>query len=252
MTTGRPSKSRSLDRDVAGLEPALDERGGGAQRLGLRRVVAASGARRGPARPPGQDRASADRTRRSCVRDMFGAMAAHRALRRDGLHRGADRPRARGARRAPGARRARRASRLDGARGRARRARGARRPTSATRRRCRALVGAGDVLVAPSGRSCAWARPPSRPRSPRGAHYLDSTGEGPFIREVFERHGPRRAARPAAGSLTAMGFDCVPGNVAGALALREAGERRHGGRGRLLRLHGVGARAAARGPARPP
>ena len=57
-----------------------------------------------------------------------------------------------------------------------------------------------------------------------GAHYLDSTGEGPFIRSVFERHGP---AAEAAGSglVTAFGYDWVPGNLAGALALREAGER---------------------------
>jgi short subunit dehydrogenase-like uncharacterized protein len=57
-----------------------------------------------------------------------------------------------------------------------------------------------------------------------GAHYVDSTGEPPFIRSVFERHG---AAAQAAGCglLTAFGYDYVPGNLAGALALREAGER---------------------------
>ena len=55
-----------------------------------------------------------------------------------------------------------------------------------------------------------------------GAHYLDSTGEPPFIRAVFERHGPDAEAA-GSGLLTAMGYDYVPGNLAGALALREAG-----------------------------
>src|SRR3982750_4447843 len=60
----------------------------------------------------------------------------------------------------------------------------------------RALVGEGDVL--------------------------DSTGETPFIRRVFEEWGPRAEARGVA-LLTAMGYDWVPGNLAAALALRDAG-----------------------------
>src|SRR6185503_786132 len=50
-----------------------------------------------------------------------------------------------------------------------------------------------------------------------------STGEGAFIRDVFERHGPGAQAA-GCGLLTAFGYDWVPGNLAGALALREAGE----------------------------
>ena len=53
-----------------------------------------------------------------------------------------------------------------------------------------------------------------------GAHYIDSTGEGLFIRSVFERDDQARAARSAL--LTAFGFDYVPGNLAAALALRAA------------------------------
>jgi short subunit dehydrogenase-like uncharacterized protein len=56
-----------------------------------------------------------------------------------------------------------------------------------------------------------------------GAHYLDSTGEPPFIREVFERYGPA-ADRAGCAMLTAFGYDWVPGNLAGGLALREAGD----------------------------
>jgi short subunit dehydrogenase-like uncharacterized protein len=57
-----------------------------------------------------------------------------------------------------------------------------------------------------------------------GASYLDSTGEPPFVRTVFQKYGPL-AADGGAGLLPAFGYDYVPGNLAGALALREAGER---------------------------
>jgi short subunit dehydrogenase-like uncharacterized protein len=55
-----------------------------------------------------------------------------------------------------------------------------------------------------------------------GAVYLDSSGEPPFIRQVFEEFGPR-AERTGALLLTALGYDYVPGNLAGALALTAAG-----------------------------
>jgi short subunit dehydrogenase-like uncharacterized protein len=55
-----------------------------------------------------------------------------------------------------------------------------------------------------------------------GAIYLDSSGEPPFIRQVFEEFGPR-AERTGAVLLTAFGYDYVPGNLAGALALEAAG-----------------------------
>jgi short subunit dehydrogenase-like uncharacterized protein len=45
-----------------------------------------------------------------------------------------------------------------------------------------------------------------------GAHYLDTTGEQPWMREVFERwDAPLRDAGVAA--LPAMGFDYVPGDL---------------------------------------
>jgi short subunit dehydrogenase-like uncharacterized protein len=53
---------------------------------------------------------------------------------------------------------------------------------------------------------------------------MDSTGEPVFIRRVFEEFGPA-AAPSGAALLTAMGYDFAPGALAGALALREAGER---------------------------
>lgn len=90
-------------------------------------------------------------------------------------------------------------------------------------RSVRALVQAGDVLVSTVGPFNRWGGPAVRAAIDAGAHYLDSTGESGFIREVFEVHGPRAAAA-GVGLLTSFGYDWVPGNLAGALALRDAGE----------------------------
>jgi short subunit dehydrogenase-like uncharacterized protein len=87
-----------------------------------------------------------------------------------------------------------------------------------------ALLQRGDVLVSTVGPFVRWGEPAVRAAIGAGAHYLDSTGEPPFIRTVFERHA-RAAASAGSALLTAMGYDYVPGNLAGALALRDAGER---------------------------
>jgi short subunit dehydrogenase-like uncharacterized protein len=87
-----------------------------------------------------------------------------------------------------------------------------------------ALAGPGDVLVCTVGPFMRWGEPGVLAAIASGAHYIDSTGEPPFIRSVFERHGPA-AGRAGCGLLTALGYDYVPGNLAGALALRSAGAR---------------------------
>lgn len=84
------------------------------------------------------------------------------------------------------------------------------------------VVEPGDVLVATVGPFLQHGRTAARVAAETGAHYLDSTGEGTFIREVFERWGPVAAER-GTGMLTAFGFDFVPGSLAGALALEQAG-----------------------------
>jgi short subunit dehydrogenase-like uncharacterized protein len=86
-----------------------------------------------------------------------------------------------------------------------------------------ALVERGDVLVTTVGPFARWGTPAAAAATTAGAHYLDSTGEAAFIREVFERYGPA-ADRAGCGMLTAFGYDWVPGNLAGGLALREAGD----------------------------
>jgi short subunit dehydrogenase-like uncharacterized protein len=87
----------------------------------------------------------------------------------------------------------------------------------------RALVQRGDVLVSTVGPFTRWGEPAVQAAVRNGAHYLDSTGESAFIREVFDRWGPGAQAA-GCGLLTAFGYDWVPGNLAGALALREAGD----------------------------
>jgi short subunit dehydrogenase-like uncharacterized protein len=86
----------------------------------------------------------------------------------------------------------------------------------------RALVGEGDVLVTTVGPFLVHGQAAVGAAVEAGAHYLDATGEPPFVRRVFEELGPLAEGR--CGLVPAFGYDFVPGNLAGALALREAGE----------------------------
>ena len=76
-----------------------------------------------------------------------------------------------------------------------------------------------DVLVSTVGPFVEWGDAAVEAAVDAGAAYLDSTGEPPFIRRIFEVFGPRAAAS-GARLITAFGYDYVPGNLAGALALR--------------------------------
>lgn len=80
-----------------------------------------------------------------------------------------------------------------------------------------------DVLVSTVGPFMEFGSAAVEAAVDAGAGYLDSTGEPPFIREVFETYGPRAEAS-GARLLTAFGYDYVPGNLAGALALARARE----------------------------
>jgi short subunit dehydrogenase-like uncharacterized protein len=83
-------------------------------------------------------------------------------------------------------------------------------------------VGDGDVLVSTVGPFAKWGDVAVRAAIAAGATYLDSTGEPTFIRRVWQEFGPP-AERAGAALLTAMGYDWVPGALAGALALDRAG-----------------------------
>ena len=90
-------------------------------------------------------------------------------------------------------------------------------------RSVRGLVERGDVLVSTVGPFARWGDAAADAAVDAGALYIDSTGEPAFIRRIFEEYGPR-ADRSGTGMITAAGYDWVPGNLAGALALREAGD----------------------------
>lgn len=85
------------------------------------------------------------------------------------------------------------------------------------------LMRPGDVVISTVGPFQRLGAPVVAAAVAAGAVYLDSTGEAPFIRDVFTHHGPE-AERTGAALLTAFGSDWVPGNLAGALALRNAAD----------------------------
>lgn len=83
----------------------------------------------------------------------------------------------------------------------------------------RLIESSDDVLVSTVGPFVEWGDAAVEAAVDAGAAYLDSTGEPPFIRRIFEVFGPR-ATTTGARLITAFGYDYVPGNLAGALALR--------------------------------
>jgi short subunit dehydrogenase-like uncharacterized protein len=85
------------------------------------------------------------------------------------------------------------------------------------------LVGRGDVLVSTVGPFLRFGAPAVAAAATHGASYFDSTGEPPFIRKVFDRYG-EAARKSECGLVTAFGYDFVPGNLVGALALERAGD----------------------------
>lgn len=86
----------------------------------------------------------------------------------------------------------------------------------------RAAEGA-SVLVTTVGPYTWWGEIAANAAIEQAIPYIDITGEPAFVREIFEVYGPRAAAVGTA-MLTAMGYDYVPGNLAGALALEAAGD----------------------------
>jgi short subunit dehydrogenase-like uncharacterized protein len=86
-----------------------------------------------------------------------------------------------------------------------------------------ALLEPGDVLVSTVGPFAKWGEAAVRAAIAAKGVYIDSTGEPVFIRRIFGEFGPP-AERAGAVLLTAMGYDYVPGALAAALALEEAGD----------------------------
>jgi short subunit dehydrogenase-like uncharacterized protein len=89
----------------------------------------------------------------------------------------------------------------------------------------RALIhDASDVLVTTVGPFAQFGHVALDAAINAGAGYVDSTGEHTFIKHVFTAAN-HRAQESGARLLTAFGYDYVPGNLAGALALQAAHDR---------------------------
>ena len=84
-----------------------------------------------------------------------------------------------------------------------------------------ALLQPGDVLVSTDGPVIELGAAAVEAAVRSRATYFDSTGEAAFIRDVFERWSDP-AASAGVALLPAFGYDFVPGNLGGALALGAA------------------------------
>lgn len=88
----------------------------------------------------------------------------------------------------------------------------------------RKIVKTGDVVVSTVGPFARFGKPALDAALAGKAHYLDSTGEPGFVRQVFEDYDARVKATGKA-FITAFGYDYVPGNTAAAAALEKAGRK---------------------------
>ena len=89
-----------------------------------------------------------------------------------------------------------------------------------------ALLEPGDVLVSTVGPFVKWGEPAVRAAIAAKGVYIDSTGEPPFIRRVFEELGPPAAGGPSSSTTRRMnaGSPVESMYVAGAaIAARTAG-----------------------------
>lgn len=86
----------------------------------------------------------------------------------------------------------------------------------------RGLLRGAAAVIACAGPFSLHGEPMVRAAVATGTHYLDTTGEQPFIRSVFDRHGTDAAAAGAA-LVSGMGFDYAPGDLLAALTAAELG-----------------------------
>jgi short subunit dehydrogenase-like uncharacterized protein len=83
----------------------------------------------------------------------------------------------------------------------------------------RKALGGADVVINCAGPFTFYGAPVIEAALAVGAHYVDTTGEQPYMQGVFEHlDGPARRAGCAV--VPAMGFDYVPGDLIASLAAR--------------------------------
>ena len=85
------------------------------------------------------------------------------------------------------------------------------------------VTSSDDVLISTVGPFLQWGQPAVDAVINKGATYIDSTGEAAFLRRLFEVESDR-AIETGARLVPAFGYDFVPGNLAGLLALADAAE----------------------------
>src|SRR3954451_8065936 len=86
----------------------------------------------------------------------------------------------------------------------------------------RALLEPCGAVIACAGPFVRNGEPVVAAAAATGTNYVDTTGEQPFMRTVFDRYGPQ-AERSGAGLVTAMGFDYLPGDMIASLTAAEGG-----------------------------
>src|ERR1041384_5232130 len=86
----------------------------------------------------------------------------------------------------------------------------------------REMLAACSVVVACAGPFTLYGEPIVRAAVETGTHYLDTTGEQPFMRTAFDRYGDR-AAEQGVALVSGMGFDYAPGDLIAALVAEEMG-----------------------------
>jgi short subunit dehydrogenase-like uncharacterized protein len=86
----------------------------------------------------------------------------------------------------------------------------------------RAADGA-SVLVTTVGPYTWWGHIAADAAIDQGIPYIDITGEPGWLRKLFDEYSPR-AAEAGVPMLPAFGYDYVPGNLAGGIALERAGD----------------------------
>jgi short subunit dehydrogenase-like uncharacterized protein len=87
----------------------------------------------------------------------------------------------------------------------------------------RALLGDCAAVIDCAGPFVRYGEPVLRAAVETSTHYLDTTGEQPYMKMAFERYGPG-AAEAEAAVIPAMGFDYVPGDMIASLTADGMGE----------------------------
>lgn len=86
----------------------------------------------------------------------------------------------------------------------------------------RELVGRAAVVIGCAGPFTLHGAPLIEAAAATGTHYLDTTGEQPFIRASFDRWGAAASASGAA-LVSGFGFDYVPGDMLASLTAANLG-----------------------------